>query len=94
MISRRRYSLRICFFLALAITIASVFEVSLITPVAATFSFRMMLNPNLGVINHLMKAVGLPPQAWLAAPETPVARRTPGAIGRGRGEWHDGASCR
>ena len=40
-----------------------------ITPVAATFSFRMMLNPNLGVINHLMKAVGLPPQAWLAAPE-------------------------
>ena len=40
-----------------------------ITPVAATFSFRMMLNPNLGVINHLMKAVGLQPQAWLAAPE-------------------------
>ncbi|MGI9417330.1 MAG: carbohydrate ABC transporter permease [Geminicoccaceae bacterium] len=40
-----------------------------ITPVAATFSFRMMLNPNLGVINHMMKALGLPPQAWLAAPE-------------------------
>ena len=40
-----------------------------ITPVAATFSFRMMLNPNLGVINHLLKAIGLPPQAWLAAPE-------------------------
>ncbi len=40
-----------------------------ITPVAATFSFRMMLNPNLGVINHLLKTLGLPPQAWLAAPE-------------------------
>ena len=40
-----------------------------ITPVAATFSFRMMLNPNLGVVNHLLGLVGLPPQAWLAAPE-------------------------
>ncbi len=40
-----------------------------ITPVAATFSFRMMLNPTLGVINHLLVSVGIPPQAWLAAPE-------------------------
>lgn len=40
-----------------------------ITPVAATFSFRMMLNPSLGVINHMLKSVGIPPQAWLAAPD-------------------------
>lgn len=36
-----------------------------ITPVAAVFTFRMMLNPSLGVFNYLLKLVGLPPQDWL-----------------------------
>lgn len=39
-----------------------------ITPVAAVFTFRMMLNPSLGVLNHLLRAVGLPPQDWLGTP--------------------------
>jgi multiple sugar transport system permease protein len=41
-----------------------------ITPVAATFTFRMMYNPSLGVFNHFMKQMGLPPQDWLGAPDT------------------------
>ncbi len=41
-----------------------------ITPVAATFTFRMMFNPSLGVINHVFKTVGLPPQDWLGSPST------------------------
>lgn len=36
-----------------------------ITPVAAVFTFRMMLNPSLGVFNHLLKQIGLPAQDWL-----------------------------
>ncbi|WP_431461132.1 carbohydrate ABC transporter permease, partial [Klebsiella pneumoniae] len=39
-----------------------------ITPVAAVFTFRMMLNPSLGVFNYLLKLVGLPPQDWLGTP--------------------------
>lgn len=39
-----------------------------ITPVAAVFTFRMMLNPSLGVLNQLLRAVGLPPQDWLGTP--------------------------
>lgn len=39
-----------------------------ITPVAAVFTFRIMLNPSLGVLNYLMKQVGLPPQDWLGTP--------------------------
>jgi multiple sugar transport system permease protein len=39
-----------------------------ITPVAAIFTFRMMLNPTLGVVNYLMQSVGLPPQDWLGSP--------------------------
>ena len=41
-----------------------------ITPVAATFTFRMMFNPSLGVINHLFKTAGLAPQDWLGSPAT------------------------
>ena len=41
-----------------------------ITPVAATFTFRMMFNPSLGVLNHLLRSVGLPPQDWLGSPAT------------------------
>lgn len=39
-----------------------------ITPVAATFTFRLMLHPTRGVLNYLLESVGLPPQTWLADP--------------------------
>jgi multiple sugar transport system permease protein len=39
-----------------------------ITPVAATFTFRLMYSPSLGVFNHFLERLGLPPQAWLADP--------------------------
>ncbi len=41
-----------------------------ITPIAATFTFRLMFNPSLGVFNYFMKSLGFPPQAWLASPST------------------------
>ena len=41
-----------------------------ITPIAATFTFRLMFNPSLGVLNYFLKVLGLPPQAWLASPST------------------------
>jgi multiple sugar transport system permease protein len=44
-----------------------------ITPVAAVFTFRMMFNPSLGVFNHLMRLVGLPPQDWLGTPAMALA---------------------
>ena len=37
-----------------------------ITPVAATFSFRMMFNPSLGVFNFFLESTGFPPLAWLS----------------------------
>ena len=39
-----------------------------VTPVAAVFSFRIMLNPSLGVFNYLLRQIGLPPQDWLGTP--------------------------
>ncbi|MCP4385344.1 MAG: sugar ABC transporter permease [Hyphomicrobiales bacterium] len=44
-----------------------------ITPVAAVFTFRIMLNPSLGVLNYLLKQVGLPPQDWLGTPAMALA---------------------
>lgn len=41
-----------------------------ITPIAATFTFRLMFNPSLGVLNYFMKVLGFEPQAWLASPST------------------------
>jgi multiple sugar transport system permease protein len=41
-----------------------------ITPIAATFTFRLMFNPTQGVLNYFLTSVGLPPSAWTAAPET------------------------
>ena len=38
-----------------------------ITPVAALFTFRMMLNPGLGVMNYLLRQVDIPPQDWLGS---------------------------
>ena len=39
-----------------------------ITPVAAVFTFRIMLNPTLGVFNALLKRVDLQPVDWLGTP--------------------------
>ena len=39
-----------------------------ITPVAAVFTFRIMFNPTLGVLNYLLRLVHLPPQDWLGSP--------------------------
>lgn len=39
-----------------------------ITPVAAVFTFRIMLNPSLGIFNYLLRELGLPPQDWLGTP--------------------------
>ena len=44
-----------------------------ITPVAAVFTFRIMLNPSLGIANYLLKQVGLPPQDWLGTPGMALA---------------------
>ena len=41
-----------------------------ITPIAATFTFRLMFNPSLGVLNYFVKLLGFQPQAWLASPNT------------------------
>jgi multiple sugar transport system permease protein len=41
-----------------------------ITPIAATFTFRLMFNPTQGVLNYMLGLVGLSPIAWTAAPET------------------------
>ncbi len=44
-----------------------------ITPVAAVFTFRIMLNPSLGVLNYLLRQMGLPPQDWLGTPGMALA---------------------
>ncbi|MCB8880209.1 sugar ABC transporter permease [Acidisoma cellulosilytica] len=36
-----------------------------VTPIAIIFTFRMMFNPGLGIINYLFRLIGLPPQDWL-----------------------------
>lgn len=44
-----------------------------ITPVAAVFTFRIMLNPSLGIFNYMLKQMGLPPQDWLGTPGMALA---------------------
>jgi multiple sugar transport system permease protein len=44
-----------------------------ITPVAAVFTFRLMLNPSLGVINYLARQLGVGPQDWLGTPTMALA---------------------
>lgn len=39
-----------------------------ITPIAATFTFRLMFNPTLGVLNHFLTGLGFAPSAWTADP--------------------------
>jgi multiple sugar transport system permease protein len=36
-----------------------------ITPIASLFTFRMMLNPSRGVMNYLLRQIGVPAQDWL-----------------------------
>lgn len=40
-----------------------------ITPVAATFTFRLMFNPSLGVLNYILTSLGFAPSAWTASPD-------------------------
>ena len=42
------------------------------TPVALSILWRLMLHPTLGILNHLISALGLSPQPWLAQGNTVV----------------------
>ncbi len=42
------------------------------TPVAVALVWTMMFHPQLGVLNYLLSLVGLPPQAWVYAPDTVI----------------------
>lgn len=39
-----------------------------VTPVAAIFTFRMMFHPSIGVLNGILRDLGLPPVDWLGTP--------------------------
>lgn len=39
----------------------------LVTPIAVGITWRIMYNPDLGVINHLLGLFGIPGQGWLAS---------------------------
>jgi multiple sugar transport system permease protein len=45
----------------------------LMTPVAVALMFRLMFNPNLGIINWLLGLVGIPPQGWFGDPNLALA---------------------
>lgn len=45
----------------------------LMTPVAVALMFRLMFNPNLGVINWLISLVGIPQQGWFGDPNLALA---------------------
>jgi multiple sugar transport system permease protein len=40
------------------------------TPVAVGMMWRLILDPNIGPVNRMLVAVGLPPQPWLAGKQT------------------------
>ena len=42
------------------------------TPVAVALIWRIMLNPEIGVINYLLRSVGLPPGLWVASPDAVI----------------------
>jgi len=42
-------------------------------PVASALIFQTMMNPNQGIFNFLLEAVGLPRSTWLAHPSTALA---------------------
>jgi len=41
---------------------------SMLTPVAVGYTFRMILNPTWGPMNHFLSFVGIPPVHWLDSP--------------------------
>lgn len=41
---------------------------TMLTPAVAAINFRVMLNYDYGIINYLIKQVGLSPQAWVSQP--------------------------
>ncbi len=43
------------------------------TPVAVALIWRIMLNPEIGVINYLLTSIGLPSGLWVASPDTVIA---------------------
>ncbi|MGH3145541.1 MAG: carbohydrate ABC transporter permease [Rubrobacter sp.] len=40
---------------------------AIVTPVAISATFWLMLNPSFGLINHVLTTLGLPTQTWLAS---------------------------
>lgn len=42
---------------------------AIVTPVAISATWWLILNPQFGLVNHLFALVGLPPQTWLASPK-------------------------
>jgi multiple sugar transport system permease protein len=42
------------------------------TPVAVALIWRIMLNPEIGVMNYLLKSIGLPGSLWVSSPETVI----------------------
>jgi multiple sugar transport system permease protein len=42
------------------------------TPVAVALIWRIMLNPEIGVLNYLLKSVGLPGSLWVSSPKTVI----------------------
>ncbi len=40
----------------------------LMTPVAVALMFRLMFNPNLGIVNWVIGLAGIPPQGWFGDP--------------------------
>ncbi|GAB1362784.1 sugar ABC transporter permease [Rhodobacter sp.] len=45
----------------------------LMTPVAVALMFRLMFNPNLGIINWVLGQVGIPAQGWFGDPDLALA---------------------
>jgi multiple sugar transport system permease protein len=42
------------------------------TPVAVALIWRIMLNPEIGVLNYLLRSVGLPGSLWVSSPNTVI----------------------
>jgi multiple sugar transport system permease protein len=42
------------------------------TPVAVALIWRIMLNPEIGVLNYLLRSVGLPGSLWVSSPQTVI----------------------
>jgi multiple sugar transport system permease protein len=42
------------------------------TPVAVALIWRIMLNPEIGVLNYLLRSVGLPGSLWVSSPQSVI----------------------